>query len=326
MRRAGIVAISLVAALCAVVVLVSGLLMAAQQWRESRDVGPPAGALFATAGDVAIHYVSFGPSDGPPLIIVPGTAAWSGFWRAAAERIGAAGFHVLAIDLPPFGFSERPASGAYGRADQAERLAAFIAALKLERPIVLAHSFGAGAAVELALRKPDLPGRLVLVDAALGLPPEGQSYPPDAAISRFAMGRPWLARALVDVVMTNPLLTRTLLAKLLHKTDAATEEQATILREPYGRRGTSAAYAQWLPSLLFPDRSALSADPGNYASLKAPVALIWGSEDAVTPLGQARRLMTIAPNATLDVIEGAGHIPHIEDEASFVAAVTSRLR
>ncbi len=326
MRRAGLFLVYCVVGLFAVAFLVISLLMAVQGWRERGDVRAPARALFATSGGFTIHYLSFGPGDGVPVVIVPGTAAWSGFWQSAGEKIGAAGFHVFAVDLPPFGFSDRPAAGNYQRADQAERLAGFIDAMKLNRPFVLAHSFGAGAAMELALQRPALLKGLVLVDGALGLPAEGERYAPDSPIARVSLDQAWIGNALVDVVMINPLLTRTLLAKLLHKTSAATEAQAAILREPYTLRGTSAAYAQWLPSLLFPDRSAKSADPANYAALTLPVALIWGEEDTVTPLAQAQRLLKILPHSTLDVIEGVGHIPHIEDEADFVRLAISRLR
>src|SRR5271154_996549 len=61
-----------------------------------------------------------------PVILVPGTAAWGGFWRSVGENLAVAGFHVLAIDLPPFGFSGRPSTSAYGRADQAKLLEALI--------------------------------------------------------------------------------------------------------------------------------------------------------------------------------------------------------
>ena len=123
----------------------------------------------------------------------------------------------------------------------------------------------------------------------------------------------------------NPWLTRRLLAGLLARPQAATDAVVATLQRPYRRPGTSLAYAQWLPSLLLRDAAALSAAPGAYRELGLPVALLWGADDSVTPIAQGERLRALIPGATLDSLAGVGHIPHIEDEAAFVAAAVRRL-
>ena len=54
------------------------------------------------------------------MVLFHGTAAWSELWRQTSDALAAAGFHVIALDLPPFGFSDRP--GNYTRQDQAARI------------------------------------------------------------------------------------------------------------------------------------------------------------------------------------------------------------
>ena len=61
-----------------------------------------------------------GPADGIPVVLFHGTAAWSELWRRTSDALAAAGFRVIALDLPPFGFSDRP--GSYTRQDQAARI------------------------------------------------------------------------------------------------------------------------------------------------------------------------------------------------------------
>ncbi len=56
------------------------------------------------------------------------------------------------------------------------------------------------------------------------------------------------------------------------------------------------------------------------------MALIWGDADRVTPPAQGERLGRLVPGATLDVLPGLGHIPHIEDERAFLRAIIPRLR
>lgn len=61
-----------------------------------------------------------GPAEGVPVVLFHGTAAWSELCRRTIDALAAAGFRVIALDLPPFGFSDRP--GSYTRRDQAARI------------------------------------------------------------------------------------------------------------------------------------------------------------------------------------------------------------
>jgi pimeloyl-ACP methyl ester carboxylesterase len=307
-------------------ILALGGLRLAAAWRESVGADPPASGRLVPTASGGIFIQERGPADGAPVLLVHGTAAWSGFWLTIAEALGHEGYRAIAIDLPPFGFSDRSAAGAYSRSDQAERISALIERLGVSRPIIVGHSFGAGAVVETAMRHGDKIRGVVLVDGALGLPAEGEDYPPDNKLAQWILDQPIAAEPLVSATLVNPWMTRRFLAGLLFKTEAASEAEADILRRPFSRPGTTAAYAHWLPRLLFPDRDAMSASPENYAKAPMPVALIWGREDAVTPLAQGQRLQRLFPRSTLDVIDGVGHIPHIEDEQSFLAVLKMRLK
>jgi pimeloyl-ACP methyl ester carboxylesterase len=312
-------------ATCVLVLLALLGLRAAAAIRESAGAQPPAdGRLVATATG-AIFVQSSGPESGPPIVFVPGTAAWSGFWLSIAQAMGNAGYRAIAIDLPPFGFSERSASGAYTRIDQAERLHALVAALGLRRPTIVGHSFGAGAVVEYALRHPEEIGAMVLVDAALGLPDDEHPAAADPAIVRWALDQPIVSQALTAATLVNAWATRPLLAGLLYRKEAATPARVEILTAPFAREGTTAAYARWLPNLLLPETRAITATPANFARLTVPTALIWGAHDSVTPLSHGERLRTLVRGSTLETIADVGHIPHIEDEQAFLSVLKARL-
>jgi pimeloyl-ACP methyl ester carboxylesterase len=70
----------------------------------------------------------------------------------------------------------------------------------------------------------------------------------------------------------------------------------------------------------------MSARAENYRKVATPVALIWGLEDSVTPIGQGQRLQNLLKGSTLDIIDGVGHIPHIEDEQAFLTILKKRLK
>ncbi len=45
-----------------------------------------------------------------------------------------------------------------------------------------------------------------------------------------------------------------------------------------------------------------------YASIEVPVAVVWGRDDAWIPVDRAEELARLIPGATLEVIDGAGHL------------------
>src|SRR4030095_9438342 len=138
------------------------------------QLAPRTGHLVPTrSGGVFVQEK--GPEGGVPVVLFHGTAAWSELWRYTSDVLAEAGFHVIALDLPPFGFSDRPGSST--RQDQATRINDVLETLEAPPAIIVGHSFGAGAATELVMRYPDRARGLVLVDAALGLTAEPSAAP-----------------------------------------------------------------------------------------------------------------------------------------------------
>ncbi|WP_159009699.1 alpha/beta hydrolase [Bradyrhizobium sp. S69] len=275
------------------------------------DLAPSTGHLVLTnSGSLFIQEK--GPADGVAVVLFHGTAAWSELWRRSIDALASAGFHVIALDLPPFGFSDRP--GGYTRQQQAARVNDALIALHAAPAIIVGHSFGAGAATELAMRYPERARALVLVDAALGLT-AAPSDPPALLAPK------WIREVLVSLTVTNPMATRTLLASLIAKKERALPEYVEILQRPLTQQGSTAAIADWLYYFTGSDRNAESADRGNYARLKLPVAMLWGDQDEVTPLAQARDLLTLLPQASLTLLPALGHIPQIEDPDAFNGAL-----
>ena len=206
MRTAALWTFKVIVAVLLFAFIALACLRLAAAWRESADASPPSDGRMVSTANGEIFVQVRGPDSGVPVILVPGTAAWSGFWLGVADDLGADGYRAVAVDLPPFGFSARSAEGAYSRADQAVRLASLIEALGLKRSIVVGHSFGAGAVVELAMAHPDALAGMVLVDPVLDLPADGQSaasdrilrWALDQARDRAGLGRRHTRQSSVD--------------------------------------------------------------------------------------------------------------------------------
>lgn len=293
------------------------ILRALAAWREGGAKAPANTTYFPTpTGRVAARVV--GPANGAPIILVHGTAAWSGFWSEVSDHLARRGCRVVAIDLPPFGWSDRDPKSRYDRVTQAERLSAI--ASSLGRPaVVVGHSFGAGAATELALRHPEKLRGLVLVDAALG-----QLDPKAEAGAAKAMRVEPIAQLATSAMVTNPSALEPFLRSLIARKDQA-HRWVPVLRQPMEREGSTSAYAAWLPNLFTKQDGALSRSSVNLSRIKVPVALIWGAADTVTPLEQGKRIETLTHARSLQVLTGVGHIPHIESPAAFRTALDQAL-
>jgi pimeloyl-ACP methyl ester carboxylesterase len=80
----------------------------------------------------------------------------------------------------------------------------------------------------------------------------------------------------------------------------------------------------------FSDRDSLIAgftvsttnDVSDFAhSIKAPVLLIAGDEDHITPVSAQRRVQFLFPNAELHVVDGVGHLMHYEKPVEVAALI-----
>jgi pimeloyl-ACP methyl ester carboxylesterase len=106
LRRLG--KILLASVLLAIVAMASFRLAVAMRETATRDELLPAGGRLIETSSGSVLLQEKGRAAGVPVVLVHGTAAWSELWRGTIDALAAAGFHVIALDMPPFGFSDRP--------------------------------------------------------------------------------------------------------------------------------------------------------------------------------------------------------------------------
>jgi 3-oxoadipate enol-lactonase len=213
-------------------------------------------------------------------------------WAPQVEALTAAGHRVQAPDLPGFGDAPlEPGTVGY----------VAVVAAWLERPAaVVGCSFGGRIALGLAVTRPELVERLVLVGAALGnweWSPEARAEldAEEAALERGDLRRAaeqqaqmWLAReATADV----------------HKLTVAM---------------TLRSYEQQLPvedqvRTVWPERPAAQ----RLGEIGVPTLVVVGSEDVDDIKAMAGRFTAEIPEARLVTIEGAGHLPSLERPEEF---------
>jgi pimeloyl-ACP methyl ester carboxylesterase len=100
---------------------------------------------------------------GPDVILIPGLTASRDVWSAAVAAVPGYRYHLVQVA----GFAGSPARGnARGNvaAPVAEEIARYIAAHRLDRPVVVGHSMGGTVTLMLAARHPQLVGKAMVVD------------------------------------------------------------------------------------------------------------------------------------------------------------------
>ena len=110
---------------------------------------------YQQAGDVNVFYREAGDPASPVLLLLHGFAGSSFMFRDLIPQL-ADRYHVIAPDLPAFGFTEAPARGeyAYTFAQLDETIGRFTEALHLNRYALLVHDYGAPVGWRLALAHP----------------------------------------------------------------------------------------------------------------------------------------------------------------------------
>jgi pimeloyl-ACP methyl ester carboxylesterase len=120
---------------------------------------------FETVEGLRLHYVTAGADDAEPLVLLAGYPeswfAWRRVMPLLAER-----FHVIAVDLPGQGDSDKPLDG-YDTSTVARRVHGLLAQLGLTRYFLAAHDVGAWVAFPYALMFGDEVSRLALLDGGI---------------------------------------------------------------------------------------------------------------------------------------------------------------
>ena len=208
-------------------------------------------------------------------------------WAPQVEALEAAGHRAIAPDLPGFGDAAlTPPTVDY---------VSFAAELLDGPAAVVGCSFGGRIALELALARPDLVDRLVLVGAGLGSWDWSEAAEAGFTEEEAAIERGDLAAAAAQQ------------ARMWLAGDATPEVRE--LTEAMTLR----SYEQQLPmegqvKTSWPERSAET----RLAELAAPTLVVVGSEDVADIQMIAQKLADEIPGARSETVAGAGHLPGLE--------------
>jgi pimeloyl-ACP methyl ester carboxylesterase len=151
-------------------------------------------------GDGVSLHVRDWDGDGAPVVLLHGLASNARIWDGVAQRLTGAGLRVAALDLRGHGESEQPAGG-YDFATVGRDLDAALRTLRVGRPVLVGHSWGANVALQYAADRAAAVAGLALVDGGFLGVADWPGMTRELARQRLAPPRfavpleDWLARA-----------------------------------------------------------------------------------------------------------------------------------
>lgn len=230
--------------------------------------------------------------DGPPVVLVHGTPAWSYLWRHVVPRL-ARSHTVYVWDMLGFGDSRPHPGVAPSIARQATTLAELVAHWGLAAPNLVGHDIGGGTVMRAHLVEGVPVRRLALLDAAVIGP---WNTPFTEHLREHADAYRSMPPHVFQDIITARLRTAT------HQ-----EMPADVLSEYLRPWQTAAGQHRWIDQVTSVTHTDTDDAVARLDRVTAPTLVLWGDRDdwLAPPVGQ--RLAASIPTARWKTIDGAGH-------------------
>jgi 3-oxoadipate enol-lactonase len=238
---------------------------------------------------VKLHYSEAG--QGPAVVLLHGFPLSSAIWREQ-QRALSDRFRVIAPDLRGHGQSPAPA-GPYAMAALAQDVLALLDALQVHQSTIVGHSMGGYVALAALKQAPERFAALGLVASQTAADSAEARQNRQRLAERVAKeGSKAVAETMVprlfapDLAPDSPII--------------AAARDLMLATPPAGIIGVLQAMAA-------------RADATELLRhLRMPILLLAGARDQVIAVDKARAMAALNPLVKLETIEGAGHMPMLE--------------
>ncbi|MCP3399175.1 alpha/beta fold hydrolase [Bradyrhizobium sp. CCGB20] len=236
--------------------------------------------------------------EGPPLFLFHSLLSDRASFDAIVPELEGS-FRTIVPELPGFGRSGAVEGGLVAVAD---RMAEAVRDAAGGAPaVVLGNGYGGFVALQMAIRHPEVAGKLVLADSGAAFSEPGREAFRNMAKASREKG----LEAITDVAMRRLF---------------APEFQA---QHPELMQDRRAAFLRTDPDVF---RAACDALAGldlraELAAVKVPVLVLVGEHDEATPPPMSHELAAGLPRAELKIIKGCAHVPQLQSPRQFLGAL-----
>lgn len=207
-------------------------------------------------------------------------------------------FYVIVPEHPGF-FRSDPPKSMWGMNEYANYLHKFINKLKLKKPIIMGKSFGGAVAATYAILYPTNIRTLILVDAATRKRKEQFWY-------KFVLPPTLITTWFISSKFSPMFLKKIVISRFLN------------VPKDFIKENTFRKYL--IMSKIFIEYR-IDVD---YKKLQVPLILVWGDNDAITPIEEAKRIHKKVKNSKLLVFHG-GHLVMEKNPKEVIDSIVKNL-
>lgn len=287
---------------------------------------PPSGRFVEVEGG-RLHLVELGTADVPPIVLLHGAGDNLGDMRLALGDRLAANHHVILIDRPGHGWSDRPGGSADASpVRQAKLIHQALARIGVSRAILVAHSWSGALAAAYALDYPQSVAGLVLLAPLTHPWPVSIAWYDNVISAVLDQGARYATGPVVGslFVHTLALPLGKILIELSVQSSFAPQAPPPDYLERTGaelilRPSEFTANAEDLAQL----KGFVAAQTPRYGTIEAPAVIIAGGLDELAPPEiHAKAMVAALPRAKLVVLPGVGHMVHFAAPERVIEAIT----
>lgn len=279
-----------------------------------RDGEPEIVDRWLDAGGLRLRCLAAG-DDGSPLLLLHGggldaaALSWGAVIGPLARRR-----RLLAPDLPGYGLSDPP-DRAVSTGFYAAVVRDLLVAAGWSRASVVGLSLGGAVALQLALDRPEVVDRLVLV-GSYGL----QDRAPWQRTAWLLLRLPGLGRTPYALLRRSRRLTAWTLGALLRDRRALTPELVDAAWAEVRRPAAAGAWVAFQRAEIGWGGLRTTFVP-RLGEVRAPTLILHGEADQAVPVAAARRAHAALPGSMLQILPGCGHWLPRDCPGPFLAAV-----
>ena len=266
---------------------------------------------------VTLHGHAFSYSDsgtGPALLFIHGILGSQKQWAHLVDRLDED--HRLVVpDLFGHGESAKPV-GDYSLGAHAATLRDLLDRLGIEQVTLVGHSLGGGIAMVFAYLFPERVDKLVLV-ASGGL---GREVSP-LLRSATLPGAEYVLPVIASGWMRDRLASA---GRLLGSVGLRPGRDLTEVWDGFtslGDADTRRAFLATTRAVIDPGGQSVNAHDYLPDATPIPTLVVWGTKDRMIPAWHAASATTSIENCRVELFQGAGHFPHLDDPDRFAALV-----
>lgn len=267
-----------------------------------------AASAFVDVMQMQVHYRDEGnKNDSLPLVLIHGTGASLHTWEESVKLLTDS-FRVITLDLPAYGLTGPNPKRIYSQEFYVQFIDEFLKRIHVNKCIIGGNSLGGAIAWNYTYEHPSKVEKLILIDAA-GYPMISESKP-----IAFTLAQIPVLKHMLNYITPRFLAKKSVMNVYDYPTKV-TEKVVDRYFDLFLREGNRQAFVDRMNFSTYPDHLK------KIRVIQTPTLVLWGENDKLIPIENARKFHADLPNDTLVVLEKTGHVPMEENPGRTVDAI-----